>query len=58
MKVAPKEKIDALVKAIGRIGYFREHNSGCEIGQTDFCTCGMKQAVDAARAALALEVES
>jgi len=37
--------------AIGIMRY-RGHSRGCEIDQTDFCTCGMKQAADRVRAAL------
>lgn len=28
---------------------YREHNWDCESRMTEFCTCGMKQAADAAR---------
>lgn len=31
---------------------FRAHRDGCEVDQTDFCTCGLKEAADSARAAL------
>lgn len=31
---------------------YRAHRVGCEVETTDFCTCGMKEAADAARAAL------
>jgi hypothetical protein len=43
---------DALAKALTGIMRFRSHRRECEIDQTDFCTCGLKEAADAARDAL------
>ena len=37
----------------GRLANFRDHSQGCEIENTDFCTCGLRQAADAWRAAYA-----
>jgi hypothetical protein len=57
MKVTPKEKITALTAALVLLSQYRQHDGHCEIDRTDFCTCGMKRAMDAARKADALEVE-
>lgn len=45
---------DMLRGALLTILGFRDHLQGCEVDQTDFCTCGMKQAADNARAVMAL----
>ena len=58
MKVTAVQKIEALTKSLQRVAHYREHDFGCEVHNTDFCTCGLKQAMDDARAAVALEVES
>ena len=57
MKVTPQQKIDALIKAMSRLAYYRTHDNCCEIEHTEFCTCGMRQAIDAAHQAATLEVE-
>jgi hypothetical protein len=57
MKVTAVQKIEALTKALSRIAYYREHDNGCQIGMTEFCTCGLREAVIAGRAAACLEVE-
>lgn len=41
-----------LLDALRAIMPFRNHLFGCEVDQTDVCTCGMKQAADTARAAM------
>jgi hypothetical protein len=37
------------IRALDELLKYRSHYSWCEIGYTDFCTCGMKQAADKAR---------
>lgn len=40
---------DALRKALLSIMIYRQHDDGCQVSMTEFCTCGMKEAADAAR---------
>jgi hypothetical protein len=35
-----------LQRAIKRVFEYRGHITGCEINQTDVCTCGLREAVD------------
>lgn len=57
MIVTTQKKIETLAYAVSVLLCYREHLDGCEVDHTEFCTCGMKQAADYARAAVQLEVE-
>ena len=46
------DRIRRMEKALLELLPYRKHKDRCEIAQTDFCTCGMKEAADTARAAL------
>jgi hypothetical protein len=46
------QDIMRLREALEKISCYRHHLSFCEFETTEFCTCGMKQAVDRCRAAL------
>ncbi len=47
-----RARLDAQRKATQGLMTYRQHAKGCAIDQTDFCTCGMKEATERARAAL------
>ena len=47
-----RTEVERLTAALQGIAQYRDHLFGCQIDQTDFCTCGMKQAADSARDAL------
>ncbi len=42
-----------LLEALKGLMEYRCHVDGCAIDQTDFCTCGLKEVADKARAAIA-----
>ena len=50
------ECVRAATKEIRKAGnhalQYREHAALCEIGSTDFCSCGLKEAMDSWRKAL------
>lgn len=41
---ALREQLAQAQKALKRLLPYRDHGPGCEVTQTDFCTCGMAQA--------------
>jgi hypothetical protein len=45
-------KVEALQTALAGLMPYRAHFVGCDEPMTDFCTCGLREAADAARAAL------
>lgn len=57
-KVTTAQKIEALEKAVRNLARYREHDSGCAVGMTEFCTCGLREAMEVARMAIHLEVEA
>lgn len=42
-------RIGRFEECLSELLRYRAHDSNCEIDQTDFCTCGLKQVVDKAR---------
>lgn len=58
MKVTAAEKIEALEKAIRNLAYYRAHLNSCAFSRTDFCTCGLREAMEVSRAAMAMEVSN
>jgi hypothetical protein len=52
---SPTPPQDALREAALRIMNYRAHLSECEYWRTDFCTCGMREAAEAVRVALAVQ---
>ena len=46
------EREAKLDTALRRIMQYRAHLRGCAVDDTEFCTCGLREAADAARAAL------
>jgi hypothetical protein len=48
-----QQALRGLKVAAERIMEYRSHLSGCEFQQTDFCTCGRKQAVNQVKQAIA-----
>lgn len=47
-----EERGEALLEALEALLPFCAHTRCCQVDETDFCTCGKKRMVDAARAAL------
>ena len=40
------EDCATLREAIATVVRYRQHATGCEINQTDFCSCGLREAMD------------
>lgn len=57
MKVTAEVKIQKLEQALRKLAPYRDHYEFCEVGMTDFCTCGMREASVMAQAAISMEVE-
>ena len=57
MKVTAAQKIAALTRALNQVAYYRAHDDSCAYHMTETCTCGLRQAMDAAREAVKLEWE-